>query len=307
MEWSIAGRWNDVLSAEPWNVLYATKPTQCYEILKAGNYRSVPFAVPAGESFRLIALNRTESAILSSSERRGLTAFEPGGKLLWSYGSDFRESWIVDLDGDGADEVIAYINSASERRYEILNSKGEVILKKEVEFAFRDLCTIRSASKEAGRVVAISAANQLCLFDKDLELVKYFPIKRISACIARTVTTATNSPDDIVVAGNNGQLHCFVFAASAEGKIKWFQHFPVRKGGAVSSVSAFTSSAWIAVAIEGGAVHVIDAKDGQTIARWYGLGDHPKVAWSKNNDVGEPLLVVATGAQLNAYRVIKFD
>ena len=53
----------------------------------------------------------------------------------------------------------------------------------------------------------------------------------------------------------------------------------------------------------GGQVHVVAIDKGRIIASVNDQGPMPEVGWVRGHDADEPLLLVATGRKLNAFRV----
>jgi hypothetical protein len=63
---------------------------------------------------------------------------------------------------------------------------------------------------------------------------------------------------------------------------------------------------WAAVAMRGGLIHVVDLDSTQLVARVTDQGARPQVAWLPRKDQS-PLLIVATGKELNAFEVTPTD
>ena len=57
-----------------------------------------------------------------------------------------------------------------------------------------------------------------------------------------------------------------------------------------------------AAAMRGGLIHVVDLKTGKIIAHAVDQGEMPQVAWLQRQGTS-PLLLVATGAAVNAFEV----
>jgi hypothetical protein len=83
-------------------------------------------------------------------------------------------------------------------------------------------------------------------------------------------------------------------ALSGRGDSKWTVDF----GGKARTAAVAPSRPWLALGTFEGDVHVIDAARGQEIGLAGGQGD-AEVGWA----IDPPLLIVATGKALNAFRV----
>jgi hypothetical protein len=70
----------------------------------------------------------------------------------------------------------------------------------------------------------------------------------------------------------------------------------------VDDLATTGSMPWAAVAMRGGLVHVVDIDNGQIIASVTDQGSRTQVAWLPREGKS-PLLLVATGRDLNAFEV----
>jgi hypothetical protein len=98
---------------------------------------------------------------------------------------------------------------------------------------------------------------------------------------------------------------------------KWSLTLPCNSLPQVVSSHAAPGKSWLAVGMVSGQLHVVDIEKGQVIASANEQGMNPEVAWAKSvstsqrqslnssRDADSPLLLVATGTKLNAFRVSK--
>ena len=69
------------------------------------------------------------------------------------------------------------------------------------------------------------------------------------------------------------------------------------------SLAVSPDGTWAGAGLRDGRVCVIDIRQGQIIAQGSGQGSRPMVAWATRDNSPSPLLLVATGRELNAFRV----
>ncbi|MBI3861087.1 MAG: hypothetical protein HY290_04245 [Planctomycetia bacterium] len=94
-----------------------------------------------------------------------------------------------------------------------------------------------------------------------------------------------------------------ITALSGAGDRKWSLEIATDGRPHVDSASLAPGKPWLAVAMRGGQVHVIDAEQGAKIATVNAQGPIPEIGWARIKGSENPLLLVATGASLNAFRV----
>ncbi|HYR90961.1 MAG TPA: hypothetical protein VE422_43280 [Terriglobia bacterium] len=71
----------------------------------------------------------------------------------------------------------------------------------------------------------------------------------------------------------------------------------------IHSASLAADKPWLAVALQGGQVYVVDAKQGTIIGSIDGQNLLPEVGWIAGKDGAAPRLVVSTEKALNGYTV----
>jgi hypothetical protein len=69
------------------------------------------------------------------------------------------------------------------------------------------------------------------------------------------------------------------------------------------SLAVSPDGSWAAAGLRGGRVCVVDIARGRIVAQVAGQGMTPTVAWTISANATSPLLLVATGSEVNAFRV----
>jgi hypothetical protein len=229
-------------------------------------------------------------------------AFDLAGNLLWSYppGRDLQgvdDVNVVDLNGDGVDEVVVGFNGGSGVR--VLDSHGTLVWQ---STSIGDVWRVAGGDVLGNgrpQVVTTSGSGLVHVFNHD-GANRHDIRPGFSALIVRvgwlpsTVSTAT-----IFAMGTGGE----VTALSGDGVQRWAQHL----GSPVHSAWLAPRSPFIAIGMRDGAVYVLDTLRGATIASAPGDGHRVEVGWSVDETNGSLLLLVAGPDSLSAYRVAATD
>jgi hypothetical protein len=105
------------------------------------------------------------------------------------------------------------------------------------------------------------------------------------------------------VQDNNGR-YVNVHVLSVDGTLNQSYGFESEYEFApIVSSAMLQNGPWLAVALARGQVNVIDVEHGKVIAEVNGQGESPEVRWLHDRNGASPLLVVATGTKLNAFRM----
>jgi hypothetical protein len=106
-----------------------------------------------------------------------------------------------------------------------------------------------------------------------------------------------------ILVGGTGGSRVPLAALDYEGKRRWSIDLPVLETNFIDSAQPAPGRPWLAVGLRGGLVHVVDLDRGEIIAHTPGQGTRPEVGWLAAEGAGPPLLLVATGDALNAFRL----
>jgi hypothetical protein len=157
-------------------------------------------------------------------------------------------------------------------------------------------------SDEAVKVVTTSATGQVHVFDadgkrlKDLDVPAYCNMVRVG----RPAAEGEAAPILVVGSGDGGEQ---MLALDGEGTVLWTLDLPASVDHC-DSMSIAADRPWAAAGLRGGVVMVVETGKGAVIAQSAGLGQTPSVAWHTAEAGADPLLVVATGRALKAFRIV---
>ena len=268
-------------------------------------------------SIRMADLDGDGKYDLLTAENNGSTvkAHDADGKLLWTYarGQEPGHDWSVndicaaDLNGDGRDEVI--IGFSGSTGLHVLDSQGKVLWK---DTSIGNVWHVAAGNLEGyarPEVVSSSGDGKLHVFDGEgqglrvLDAGFYANMVRVwqsseadkSTGLIIAAGTYTNVVTAIVGEPNKKEM---VAAIDAQGKRHWSLDLPKR------AISAATcpQKPWLALTLADGTARVIDVVAGKEIARVGGQGEMTDAAWQPTQR-DAPLLVIANGAALNAFRI----
>ena len=92
-------------------------------------------------------------------------------------------------------------------------------------------------------------------------------------------------------------------ALAGDGKVIWTLDFPAGTQHC-ESLAVSPDGAWAAAGLRGGRVCVVDIAQGRIVAQVSGQGMRPETGWVARDGKATPLLLVATGRELAAFRVV---
>ena len=210
----------------------------------------------------------------------------------------------VDLDGDGVDEVIVGYNGMT--GLHVFSAEGERLWKRT---DLGNVWHVSAGDMDGDRgvdVVSTSAQGKVHITSaadgKDLRTLD-------PGLYANMIRTAPGRSipglkgDLILVVGTAEQGGVLMVALGGDGKTIWTLDFPAGTQ-ACDSLAVSPNGAWAAVGLRGGRVCVVDLARGRVVAHVSGQGGMPATGWVDREDRATPLLLVATGRVLNAYRVV---
>jgi hypothetical protein len=296
-EWSLPGRWSGVATDEKTGVIRALGDDRFAEIDVEGRIRRES-RFPWNSEARLLRLATSPRVAFVTftpwGGRRGVVGHGVRGERLWNYvvpdGPD--DVWVGDVDGDAIDEVIIGYNGRG--GVHVLDDQGRL------QWTSASLANVWmvAAGDVLGlgtpQVVTTSARGKIHIFNgadgsgrQDISPPHLTRVVRVWKIRAGDATAT------IFAAGSNRGVST-AMALSGSGDSKWSVDF----GDSVHTAAVAPSRPWLAFGTYEGDVHVIDAVRGQEIGLVSGQG-YVEVGWA----VDPPLLLVATGKALNAFRV----
>jgi predicted Ser/Thr protein kinase len=310
--WSLEGKWTGVACDEGQGAIYAIGNAECVELDLAGKKRREINISESGGPIvlRMATLPGTTGKALLTFGLWGadLKAYDLYAKCLWSYpsGDGIDDVWPCDLNSDGYDEIVVGHNGAT--GLHVLNSMGQVVWKNTGNGNHWDVCAGDVLGEGKPQVICTSVTGRVHVFGSTGK-----PIKELDAgCYATMVRVGKLSKEGnpvILVAGSpRGSSGEILTAMSGEGAQKWSLDLPspVQK---VESAQLGRGRPWLALGMRSGQVDVVDIEKGEVIAFTNdqgGLpGEIPQVAWASCKDGEMPLLLVATGNELNAFHVVE--
>ena len=233
-------------------------------------------------------------------------AYQADGTKLWEEagGQGVDDVWAADLDGDGADETIVGYNGAT--GLHVFGPLGKRIWQRtdlgnvwHVTAGDMDgdgkLEVVTTSAR--GKVHVFGAADGKTLHTLDAGL--YANMIRIAPKTA--IPSATGDIALVLGSGPRGGGDSMV-ALGVDGKVFWKLKVPANSGPC-DSMAVSPDGEWAAVGFRGGRICVVDIGQGRIVAQGSGQGFLPMVTWVVRPNSPAPLLLVATGAALNAFNV----
>jgi hypothetical protein len=152
-------------------------------------------------------------------------------------------------------------------------------------------------------VVTTSARGDVHVFDSEGQKAKDIDVS-IYASMVRMAKLGDGASLAIVCgSGNAAEV---MIAVDFAGEEKWNLELPHLEVDHVDDLAIASTMPWAAAAMRGGLIHVVDLDTARIIARVSDQGMSPQVAWLPRKDQS-PLLVVATGRDLNAFEITPTD
>jgi len=324
--WSLEGEWMGVVGDENEGVVYALSVSRkCVELDSTGKTRREFMLPNAGNSLRLANCPGDGGRALLAFTRWGddeLRAYNLKGEQLWSYddGQGINDVWPTNLHGDKSSDVIVGFNGND--GLHVLDSKGRLRWKSTANLNPRSVCAGDVLSD--GTLQVLTASNDgIRVFGSDGTERKKLDEGHKASTMVRIGSPSENHDtamifvDGQTLSADEKQVLRFVTALSGDGNKKWTLELPAfalanvnfalpLRAGPVGANSAMLALGmpWLAIGSNYGQVHVIDAENGKIIVSVNGKGAiPPEVGWVMSKADGKPLLLVANGGKLNAFRV----
>jgi hypothetical protein len=293
--WSLGGRWTGVVGDEQSGLIYASGNDRGAEIDVAGQIQR-EFPLRGGATMLRLGRLPRPTLLTFWTWAAELTAYDLSGNRLWSYprATGIDDVWTGDVDGDGSDEVVVGRGDG----VHLLDGQGRLRWKS------ADIGNVWHAAigdvlgQRRPQVVTTSAGGRIHIFGADGSGRSDVVTERVYTSMVRVEKLrAEDRSATILAAGiNHNSQSPIVMALSGDGATKWTLDLPADR---VTVASVASARPWLALGTRDGQVFVVDAVKGEIIGGVPGQGSLAEVDW-----VGDPpLLLVATGDSLNAFRV----
>jgi thiol-disulfide isomerase/thioredoxin len=305
--WTVSGNYASVATDPKSRAIYAvSKQGQCDVFdpdgkavrtfpLIGGGQQIARFARMAGGSDGLFTFRTWGPSVMAC---RG------DGTKLWEEkgGSDVEDVCAADLDGDGVDEAIVGYNGGT--GLHVFSAGGKRRWSRTDIGDVRHVTTGDLDGDGTLEVVITSAQGKVHVFSS----FDGKPLRVLDAGLFATMVGTSPvrpflvSKGDLVLATGSANAGESMVALSGAGKRCWTIKFPADVDQC-DSLSISSDGAWAAAGLGAGRVCVVDIARGRIVARVSGQGSTPMIGWAVRANWPSPLLVVATGSELNAFRI----
>jgi thiol-disulfide isomerase/thioredoxin len=307
--WSVGGPYTGVAADPGGQALFALqRGGRCDVLDRAGHTtRTVHLADNGHSIIRFARLAGSPEGLLGfSTWGQSVLASKGDGTKLWEEtgGQGIDDVWAADLDGDGSDEVIVGYNGGT--GLHVFGGDGKRLWKRTDlanvwHVAAGDLDgdgKLEVVTTSARGKVHVSAATD----GRDVRTLSAGVYANMVRLAPRQTAPAGAPQGDVVLVVGTGQSGPVMVALGGDGKTLWTLELPANVQSC-DSLAVTSDGAWAALGLRGGRVSVVDVRNGQILAQTAGKGMTPMVAWAAGDATSPPLLLVATGSELNAFRV----
>ena len=189
-----------------------------------------------------------------------------------------------------------------------MDSKGQLLWKSTAIHNVWHVCVGNVWGDGSPQIVTTSAKGKVHVFGSDGKKRKDLDAGCYPFMVRVSMPSGKDKAATVLVAGpalgGEADPKTVILAAiSGDGTKQWSVELPAGTTPYVNSAYLAPGKSWLAVAIRGGQVHVVDIERGEMIASVSDQGMSAEVGWATGKDAGSPLLLVATGSKLNAFRV----
>ena len=230
-------------------------------------------------------------------------AFDEKGNLVWAHPSLEGASDVAVLDsGNNLDNVAVGYTT---RGLLVLNSQGQLLWESTTNPYVYHLAAGDVRGEGRPQVVTPSNFGRVHIFSgARAEIANFDPGTQTSMVRVGKLSDSNRTATIFAVGANQTDSAATVSSLSGDGKINWSVRLPSNITPlTIYSASLASGRPWLAVALLGGQVYVVDAKQGTIIGSIDGQSLLPEVGWVAGEDGAAPRLVVSTEKALNGYIV----
>ena len=307
--WSLAGGWTAVAADPTAAVAYAVSSDRALVAVDASGRKRADR--PLGQGARILraaTLDPDGGSSLLGFTRWGpsLIAWDTGGNVRWTWsnGQGINDVRAFDLDDDGADEII--VGCTGGEAVTVLDHTGAV---RWTGGELRNVWHVSACDLDGNdslAVVCTSGLGEVHIYDADgVRLRDLNP-----ACYANLVRAMTSGLAEhkaLLLTAGSVEEREELLALDSRGEQQWSVRLASNGPGRIDSAEAANTRPWLAVGMRDGLVVIVDTRRGEIVAQASGQGRFPQVAWIAADRDAAPLLLVASGSALNAFRVTAAD
>ncbi len=305
LAWLREGNWAGVAGATGATALFAVdRLGKLVKLNEKGEELGTTKIDDNAGSIRTAKLARDGECALLTFRHWGRTvkAHSADGKLLWSYaeGDGVDDVWAADLNGDGLDEVIIGYNGRT--GLHVLDNTGKLLWKNTDVANVWHVAAGNVVGDARPVVVTASAAGKVHIFNAEGKRLRDLEPGFYSNMVRTWQQTDGDKSVRLIIAAGTSEPKTTVAAMNPQGETRWSLELSARVGNAVTC----RQRPWLALTLADGSVRLVNLMAGKEIAHVGGQGGLADVAWLPAKE-GDPLLVIATGVELQAYRITAAD
>ncbi len=306
-QWTLQGAYSDVVYEPGSKTIYALKQDGCDVLGLSGKVQRPLVFDARGGKLRLARLSGPgdRALLVFGSWGRSIVAVRASdGSVVWDQpnATGVDDVWAADLDGDGHDEVIVGYNGFG--GLHVLGSNGAPRWKTtDIGNVWHVAAGDLNGDKKM-EVVSTSATGKVHVFAADGKAIATQDAPFYAMLVRVGRLSKTDVADTIVVVGmdqSGGGLS--MAALDGKGHVKWTLKLPEGADFA-TSMAICPTRPWAACGARGGRIVVVDCTNGRLLATALDRARDVEVTWATPGGDEPPLLLVADGHSLSAYRVI---
>jgi len=306
-QWSLPGAYSDAVYVPGSKTIYALKQDGCDAVGLDGKVQRPLLFDARGVKLRFARLSgpADRALIVFGSWGRSIVAVRASdGSIVFDEpnATGVDDVWAADLDGDGRDEVIIGYNGFA--GLHVLGPNGKPRWKTtDIGNVWHVAAGDLNGDKKM-EVVSTSATGKVYVFAADGKAISTLDAPFYAMLVRVGRLSKADAADTIVIAGTVTQGGGVSMGAlDGKGHVKWTLKLPEGADFA-NSMAICPSRPWAACTARGGRIVVVDCTNGRLLATALDRARDVEVTWATPGGDEPPLLLVADGHSLSAYRVI---